>query len=901
MGIEAAIAGFLGAKIFGVTVSAWITVGSLITTGIQLVRLAFQRDPEPIDQLSGPKATIRSEVSNERYVLGRARVPGVLAYYGSYQRNAVMGLVLSEGECDSIEKVWIDGHEVLLTRTTQSGGDKLVPVAGNEYSGKIEFFEYFAADGTQGAFLRGIPSNANIDSGPDIPTSGFNYVDGYSPNDPSVEEFADYPGFWGPDGEITPATSHRLHFPNVKGTDGVVSPFRTQFPPWTVSHKLNGLSWVAVQLIQPEYGQDISNRFWSRVPNLEFLVKGKKLTWPGQTTPTWTQNAAAIRYWWEINRRGRDPEQIDETDFTAAYNLCEEDVTVTLPQEYSDAGFNSTSKRYSVNGVISSGDSVSGVEEQLDLAWAGQVLESRGTIHFRPGVQDSAACAVITDTDIVESPKVQPWAPLQERINAATAEIGQSFAHEYTRLTLPEFVDSSAETRDGEKRSGRMVLGFVNDPIAAVRLQVINLRRARESLRLVLVVRPGSDPSSSNPATHFDRLGLIPTDCVLVSNSELGLSNFRMVVEQVVIRRDWGVQLTLREDLTDTYDDTLTLPPLSSRIIRLAQDTDFIPDVQNLTVDEIASIAKDGTTLIHLLVSWTAAAVGQTLIEIRQKSSDPDNPDMYPWEPGVSNTNMFSFPGVTSGLTYEVRARHQGTNNVNGAWSNIVERMVGGDLTPPADPMDFDVDFRALGFRASWTNPNDNDLGSVCIYVAEGEMAAFGDSDLVATVSVSPGTTADPSMDSYEHSNLTAGTIYRVWIRAKDLSGNLSGTVGPINVMPVALLGGGEWHHGTGDPTPSDPANASTGDYYIDTNSGRLWQLGESQWVDTGIDLTPMGERLHIVESCDLPPDTLGVNGDIAVSVSDTCPGKTWKKESGSWMEHGSFQGEKGGPGRERG
>ena len=126
-------------------------------------------------------------------------------------------------------------------------------------------------------------------------------------------------------------------------------------------------------MTQPEYGQDIEKRFWARIPNIEFLVKGLKFTWPGQATATWTENAAAIRYWWESQRRGRPTSAYDLTDFTAAYNLCEEEVDVTdggndPPSPAGYESYNPISKRYSYNGAISSGDDVQQIEDQMDAA-----------------------------------------------------------------------------------------------------------------------------------------------------------------------------------------------------------------------------------------------------------------------------------------------------------------------------------------------------------------------------------------------------------------------------------------------------------------------------------------------------------------------------------------------------
>ena len=44
---------------------------------------------------------------------------------------------------------------------------------------------------------------------------------------------------------------------------------------WTEQHKLEGVSGVHVEIIQP------GSNYWNELPKLEFLVMGKKFTWPG--------------------------------------------------------------------------------------------------------------------------------------------------------------------------------------------------------------------------------------------------------------------------------------------------------------------------------------------------------------------------------------------------------------------------------------------------------------------------------------------------------------------------------------------------------------------------------------------------------------------------------------------
>ena len=705
-------------------------VGTIFSIGIGLL---FRLPPREEPDVSGAKHTIRGEVVNARWVLGRARVPGVLAYWGSgkeppHDREARMGLILSEGACEGIDdRMWIDGHAVPLTRSTDADGDLLTPsTTTSKYYGKIEIREYFKADGTQGSHMLQDPLPADTEYQQEDETFGL-------------------------------APEHATEVMRTQGQTET-RPFVNPFPAWTAEHKLNGVSWVYVKLTQPNYGEDLDKRFWNGVPNLEFLVKGIKITWPGQTTPTWTDNAAALRYWWETVRRGRDAGDIHAGDFTSAYNACNQTIDLTgLPNAY--AAYRGTPARYTANGVVTAGDDVSRVEDQFDAAWAGEVIEVGGQLRFRPGVDNSVATATITDQDIIEPPVVAPWAPLQDRVNAVDAEIRQSKRHEWTTLGVPRYTDNAARARDGMLRPGSIQLTLVDDPMAAGRLQAILLRRSRESLRLELVVTPGET---------FERLSLIPTDRVKVTSSEFGLSEARMEVERVSIREDWSVALTLREDLDDTYANTLVLPPLEPRIIRLLDHT-TVPAVTNLAADEIAEIAPDGTYSVYLVVTWDTKAGVSTEIRFRRKVTGAT------WEYGASQGPRWRVSGVVAGNTYEIEARHRNRSDVAGEWASL-EHTVGGDLTLPATPAAPILAALPEGFRATWTIPGDEDFSRMLVYVGTADVAA--DATLTATVDT----------DYYEARGLTEGQLAYVWIRAQDRSGNLSGYSPSATATPLRTL-----------------------------------------------------------------------------------------------------------------
>ena len=838
--------------------------------GVTKLAYFLRRSGSKRGENASPNYTIRSAVVPARWILGRARVSGVLCHFVARGREAYMILALCEGQCEGIESLYVNGKKVALAgpgALAAGDGRVISPASGDSFKGKITLFEHFKADGTQGVQWRkamGGPSQVNRD---EVDTSGG--VTGTEPFYP-YWDWENGP-FWDPAGsglEMDPD----LRTPNLNRGPGDDSPDHSVLAatmPWSVDHKLNGISWVGVQLTQPDYGQDYKNRFWSYVPDLEFVVKGLKFTWPGQLVPAWSDNAAAVRFWWETVRRGRELSEIHRARFDAAYRLCDESVTIPsgeVPVGYGD--FPTTAKRYTVNGLITSGDSVQQIEQQLDVCWCGHTIEKGGELRFEPGM-DRTAEFTIGEDDLVEEPTAIPWTSIHQRINVIKADLAQSAVHDYGPLSLREFKDAAAIVRDGEQRTESVPLDLISDPLSAGRVMAILLRQSRETLRLLLRLKPG-DPSSSNCP-----LRMTPLAVAVVTLPDLGLDKARFYLETVRINGDWTVSVGVREDLAGTYATTVVLPALKEREITFPVRRSA-PAVVNLVLDEIAEVATDGTTVVWLLVRWAAAPALGTDVRVREKAADGGTANEW----GVFETKgaVYRVAGVVVGKTYEVEVRHLVSDQNASDWV-AAERLIAGDLTVPSDPTGLDVDFRSLGYRATWSNPADSDFDVALVYRAKGAAAVFGDATLVATLKA----------ESFEDAGLDAGSVYRVWVKARDFTGNLSGAHGPVDVTPVAeVLGGGAWHAGSGAPVFGNVTGAVVGDLYVNQDNGRLWQRTATAWVDTRIDITPMGGELHVLNACSLPANSLGVNGDKAVSIAASCAGTVWAKENGIWTEKGS-------------
>ena len=867
----AAVVGFLKASFWSVA-AAKAAVFSVAVWGVNEIFRRL-RNPRRGAGTTDYRSIVLSAVAPARWILGEARVSGVLAYFGSRGREARLALIVSEGRCEGVrERMWIDGEAVALVRTADSGGDILRPAGSSKFHGNVEVREYFLGDGTQGSAMRAassVPSTAEF-SGPG--QSGWS-------DDPT---------------DVTERWRDRASGGTPAGPD---QEWRTDFPEWTADHRLEGMSWLYVTLTQPPATEDMP-RFWSRVPRLEFLIRGIHVKHPdpalsiGDKTE-WTANAGALRFWWETVRRGRDPARIDRASVVSAIQASDQvvmprgivearfsrmvvdspasfsgsphgawaldekgsgsdainefpDSALTAPPtdtssiieillSKSDAtgspismsgarpgttiwlrsgsttyffrirglgvrdvathflirirfshrsgsaiadpfregetrdltigwtggslksgsGYGASFPRYQVNGIVDSDDGVRDVEAQLDFAWAGSVIETSGTLKFRPGASRPIASQSIAETDLVESPTVVAWPTLQDRINAVDCQIDQSSAHDWTRLSLPRHRDEEAFARDGEERADTLTCRFVSDPVAAGLLQAILLRRSRESMRLEVSLQPGGS---------LERLSLAPLDVVSVSLPSLGLDAVDCEVQSMTVRSDLSVGAVLSEIRAGTYDASLVVPPLLPRRIRLP-DATTVPDVTGLSLGADLEQLPDGTTTAWLLVTWNRSPAVSTEVEIRENGGSV-------WSSSVSAGRHIRLGPLSQDVDWEVHARHWSSVGVAGAWTAIHTLALASDTTVPGPLSDLGS-YGGLGrLSVFWTLPADTDVRDVAYYL-----------DTSDSLPATPTGYVDGTQ--IQIPNLTAETYY-FWGRARDRSGNLGPVSSPLETVVLA-------------------------------------------------------------------------------------------------------------------
>ncbi len=446
---------------------------------------------------------IVSAVEPRRWITGRARVAGVVAYAftGSGIRagqrvsvpdaNLTMVLILSEGAIDGIERIWIDGEPVEVSSVTLDNGDEVLTPTQGVYRDFLLIYPYFKADGTQGQAIWNTPGSK-----------------------------------------------------------------------WTPAHKLDKMSWCVVQIQQgsqkrdddgePIFTQQISfdgtnarridvpvwigPRF-RQVPKLEFLVRGQKFTWPGQADPAWTDEAIPImrHALTSIADRPVAVADLDEDSFSRA--LAWGKATVSTP--------GGVEKRWTANGVIRATDNWQSVLGQLGWTIQGGAPQVSGKHRFVGGQPVFGTPLLLDESVILDIRSAAVGTTLSERVNAATCSVAQSAAHDWQRDTV-EYADKGLEASDGLPLGRNLgERNFVSAPYTALRL----LAQAVRQLNLrswIINIRPGTDIYTRC------RVG----NAVRIKHSAWGLETPVTVnILATTPEDDWTLSIFVVEAKQRTFDD----------------------------------------------------------------------------------------------------------------------------------------------------------------------------------------------------------------------------------------------------------------------------------------------------------------------------------------------------------
>jgi len=622
---------------------------------------------------------------------------------------------------------------------------------------------------------------------------------------------------------------------------------------WTSNHRLRGIAYLYVQLVWNE-------EIWvGGIPNVSAMVKGKKVYDPRTATTVYSANAAlCLRDYLTDTRLGMamDSSEMDDTAFTAAANICDEQVQI-LP-----ASPTTYENRYEANGVLFTSASPDENIGKLLSAMGGMIAYSGGKIvPYAGGYR--IPTVTLSEGDFAGAVQIQTKTSARDRVNAVKG-VFVSAKSEWQPTDFPPLVSSTYYAEDGNIRYYRdVVLPLTTSSSCAQRLARIELRRARQEITMTARFK-------------LDAMQLRAGDTVMITNAKFGWTN------KVFEVMDWHfasdgeppqlvVEMTLRETASAVYDWDV-----SDEIEMATTPTTTLPNPFALDAPTNLSLVADGTTqlvqadgtaLPRIKVSWSAPAEqfiqagGSVGIDYKESTSTT----YLTWTtvPGDRTLEYIS-SDVKIGLGYDVRL--YGLSYFQVATSYVTASVtVVKDTTAPNAPTSLTANVgtgRAVSL--DWADNTEADLSEYGVYRNTTSVTpANANTDKIAEVRAS----------RFVDTEVATGTTYYYWVNAYDMLENVSGFSNRAQAIATGVTAGSV------DTTPPSTPNAptfSSETTYISSDGTSLARI-----TITAPAMPTGGALLSILfrrsGSSEWQIGDLVGSGSIAVSIDDLTPGQAYE------------------------
>ena len=558
---------------------------------------------------------------------------------------------------------------------------------------------------------------------------------------------------------------------------------------WTSAHRLRGIAYLYVQLTW-------SDQVWTGgIPNISAMVKGKKVYDPRSATTAYSANAAlCLRDYLTSSTygMGMSSSEMDDTAFTVAANICDEQVEVkpvTVPATYEN--------RYETNGVLYTSASPDENLGKLMSAMGGLVAYSGGKIiPYAAGYR--IPTVTLTDSDFAGGITVQTRTSARDRVNAVKG-VFVSAKSEWQPTDFPPLAPATYLTADNNVRYWRDVtLPMTTSSSCAQRLARIELRRARQEITVTARFK-------------LDAMQVRAGDTVMLTMARYGWSAkvFEVIGWNFVsdgTPPQLAVEMTLRETASSVYDwSTSDEVEVSNTPTTTLPDPFALDAPTNLTLTADGTtqlIQADGTALPRIKVAWSAPSEefiqsgGDVVIEYKQ-----GNATTYLTWSRVDGDQTLDYisSDVRIGTSYDVRI--YGLSYFQIATSYLTSSVtVAKDTTAPTIPTSLTASVgTGKAVSLDWADNTEADLSEYGIYRnTTGVTPASAAADKIAEVRAS----------RFVDTEVTIGTTYYYWVNAYDFLENVSGFSNRATAVPTYVSGGSV--DPTAPSTPSAPTLVST-------------------------------------------------------------------------------------------
>jgi hypothetical protein len=440
---------------------------------------------------------------------------------------------------------------------------------------------------------------------------------------------------------------------------------------WTSNHRLRGRAYVVVQ---NNYSQDI---YTEGLPNVQVVIRGKKLYDPRSATTYWNRNPALVIRDYLLNVLNVDAARLDEASFIAAANVCDEYVTLDTaaqsdPTQWAAymtaaatagtwehvSGTTYRQRRYTFDGVVTSDASPGDILEQMVFACAGYLSYTGGAWRLIAGSYQ-APTLTLTESDLRGGPQFQPRPSRRDLVNMVRGQfVGPMNKYEATDFH-PLKATALIADDGGIEMPMDLDLPFTADSAACQRLASIFLYRSRQGVL-------------NFPAT-LTALALRPGDTVAVNLSRFGFSGQVFRVEGWSLAEDLGVDLVLREEAASIYTWTPTTTIVDPSPQLNLPNPWVVPVVGNLSISSgvgAALIQNDGTIIQRTLVAWTPSTNAfATKVEIETRITGSMVWTPYPMANDADGQAYIL--NLKTGAEHEFRVRRLNAIGARSDWATI--------------------------------------------------------------------------------------------------------------------------------------------------------------------------------------------------------------------------------------
>ena len=729
---------------------ALISIGTSIIGGIVGQALAPKIDPPNFGTAleSGITVTAKAPTAPYRIVYGSSRVGGVIVYAETTSDTNEflhMVIVLAGHEVDDITTIFLGDDAVALETTSNdsNGIPIFTPTSSDKYSGKLRVKKHFG-DALQVADANLVSDVTQWTTNHKISGKAYLYLkftfdsDVYPNGVPNVSAIVKGKKLYDPRATSFTASSSTVSTSanTITLSSHGLSTFDRATYDVNGNTAIGGLSNGTLY-----YVIKVNNNTIKLATNYTNCVAGTPISLTsvsGSTTQkfnftTFSDNPVlAIRDYLKDTIYGMQVEdvEINDTNFIAGANTCDETVTVTNPS--------GTEKRFTCNGAFQLSKSPKVIIENFLTTLGGFLIYSNGEFKIIPSSYLSPT-VTLNESNLRSGISINSRVSKKELFNAVKGLYSEP-ANDFQPQNYPILTNSSFESEDNNERIyAEFDYPFTNSSRMCQRLSKIQLLKVRQQISF----------SASFDMGAFD---LDVGDTVNITNARMGFTNKTFQVLEwgfSIDASDGSLQITanFKEIASAVYDfATSNYSTISSgKATNLPKSTSVSAPTAITLTDELVAY-NDGTVIVKLVIELTEATNNFTElyeIEIKQ-DTDANGTALSPAdtfkEIGRGSLTKYEFLNVIDKATYSVRARGVNIFGVNSS-TITASRTIIGQIAPPSDVENFACNIIGKEAHLSFDPVPDLDLSHYRINYSPDTSSAEWQNSIVLVKKLSrPGT-----------------------------------------------------------------------------------------------------------------------------------------------------------------